>query len=340
MENEDSALLARLNALKHSTVSFDAAKQPAAYEGPPGPQETPEDLIERFQKLYGRRNAEIQDDASAPATIEYEDEPPSPTIEELLADLGPGDQYSISDTDLQEANQLLVEAKHTLLVDPEAQGSEPKPFPNAGGNNSDRCTATSRQDQDEEAEAEVSLKRILDEVKQEQEQEPIPTATSSQHDATASVPSATLDSFASLEFPSVPEISVPSLSFPSAPAAASSTRKARAKPNEFSDEEIDSWCIICCADATVKCFGCDGVLYCWGCWREGHVGADVGLEEKSHVWYVCLGFFRCKISTRKPVIVQVQCFISWSIPCLWIMSTADVILFIRERVLRGKAGKA
>jgi hypothetical protein len=50
----------------------------------------------------------------------------------------------------------------------------------------------------------------------------------------------------------------------------------------YTDEEIDSWCVICNNDATVKCLGCDGDLYCQKCWDEGHKGKDVGLEERSH----------------------------------------------------------
>ncbi|KAF2400330.1 hypothetical protein EJ06DRAFT_426665 [Trichodelitschia bisporula] len=50
----------------------------------------------------------------------------------------------------------------------------------------------------------------------------------------------------------------------------------------LTDEEIESWCIICCADASVRCLGCGGDLYCAGCWNEGHRGPDVGLEERRH----------------------------------------------------------
>jgi hypothetical protein len=48
------------------------------------------------------------------------------------------------------------------------------------------------------------------------------------------------------------------------------------------DDEIDTWCIICQDDATLKCLGCDGDLYCQLCWTEGHRGESAGLEERSH----------------------------------------------------------
>jgi hypothetical protein len=48
------------------------------------------------------------------------------------------------------------------------------------------------------------------------------------------------------------------------------------------DDEIDTWCIICQDDATLKCLGCDGDLYCQLCWTEGHRGENAGFEEKMH----------------------------------------------------------
>jgi hypothetical protein len=48
------------------------------------------------------------------------------------------------------------------------------------------------------------------------------------------------------------------------------------------DDEIDTWCIICQDDATLKCLGCDGDLYCQLCWTEGHRGEGAGFEERGH----------------------------------------------------------
>ena len=70
-----------------------------------------------------------------------------------------------------------------------------------------------------------------------------------------------------------------SLGLPSAPTSAPA-----AVMKKYTDEEIDAWCIICQDDATVKCMGCDGDLYCAKCWKEGHMGPDVGWEEKRHKW--------------------------------------------------------
>ncbi|OCF42260.1 hypothetical protein I317_03879 [Kwoniella heveanensis CBS 569] len=46
------------------------------------------------------------------------------------------------------------------------------------------------------------------------------------------------------------------------------------------DEDTDSWCCICNADATIICSGCDDDLYCEECWKDGH-GAGDG-QEKGH----------------------------------------------------------
>jgi hypothetical protein len=74
------------------------------------------------------------------------------------------------------------------------------------------------------------------------------------------------------------------LGLPSAPTFRPIDKPVKGVMKKYADEEIDSWCIICQDDATVKCFGCDGDLYCAKCWKEGHMGPDVGWEEKRHKW--------------------------------------------------------
>ncbi|KAI1618523.1 hypothetical protein EDD37DRAFT_269922 [Exophiala viscosa] len=72
---------------------------------------------------------------------------------------------------------------------------------------------------------------------------------------------------------------------PSVPTTmkSTSTSKSSTKPSPgYTDEDIDSWCIICNDDATLRCIGCDGDLYCANCWMEGHRGEDAGLEERTH----------------------------------------------------------
>lgn len=75
-----------------------------------------------------------------------------------------------------------------------------------------------------------------------------------------------------------------SLGLPSAPSFAPSAKppKIQSSLQQKLDEEIDTWCIICQDDATLKCLGCDGDLYCRNCWMEGHKGESAGLEERRH----------------------------------------------------------
>lgn len=74
------------------------------------------------------------------------------------------------------------------------------------------------------------------------------------------------------------------LGLPSAPSFAPSRKPPKVQSNLQSklDEEIDTWCIICQDDATLKCLGCDGDLYCRNCWMEGHKGESAGFEERRH----------------------------------------------------------
>jgi hypothetical protein len=74
------------------------------------------------------------------------------------------------------------------------------------------------------------------------------------------------------------------LGLPSAPTFRPADKPVKTIQKKFTDDEIETWCIICQDDATVKCVGCDGDLYCANCWKEGHMGPDVGFEEKSHKW--------------------------------------------------------
>ncbi|KAH8596749.1 hypothetical protein B0O99DRAFT_509483 [Bisporella sp. PMI_857] len=84
---------------------------------------------------------------------------------------------------------------------------------------------------------------------------------------------------------SAPSKDTDSLGLPSAPTFKPADKPVRGVTKKnIPDSESDGWCIICTDDATVKCSGCDGDLYCGRCWSEGHRGEDVGYEFKTHKW--------------------------------------------------------
>lgn len=284
--NDDDALLARLNNLKQSSLSFDLSKSLAVPAGARELDNTPEDLITRFERLHGQKSTDHEQASLTESPNDDGSCPSSPTIEELLAQLDPEDQYRIDSTDLEEGRELVAEAKRTL-ADGTFSTQDVKRRSSAASlsRSPEESTQAIEPEQDEEAEAEASLQQILDEAELERQQKAVATVSSSSSDRVPTPQaSAPPDSFASLVFPSIPDLPLPPSTFPSAPTTTPSTRKPTMQSPGFSDKDIDSWCIICCANATVRCFGCDGDLYCWGCWREGHVGEDAGLEEKSHVW--------------------------------------------------------
>jgi len=157
----------------------------------------------------------------------------------------------------------------------------------------------------ESREAQDIVARILDEVNLEKANQPsdsnqgdnqedgvtefsLPSAPSTLPEPTPKsddFESDILARMAALRMPSsIPPKMTDSLGLPSAPTFKPTNKPINTVPKKFTDDEIDAWCIICQDDATVKCLGCDGDLYCAICWKEGHMGPDVGLEEKTHKW--------------------------------------------------------
>jgi hypothetical protein len=162
--------------------------------------------------------------------------------------------------------------------------------------------------EDESSEAQDIVARLLDEVNLERANDP------EGQEETPSAPEKAVDDGTELSLPSAPsklpepDTAEPSrksidfesditariaalkglgatneLGLPSAPTFKPADKPVKGVMKKFTDE-IESWCIICNDDATVKCMGCGGDLYCANCWKEGHMGPDVGWEERKHKW--------------------------------------------------------
>lgn len=216
--------------------------------------------------------------------------PASPTLEELLADLAADeDHYTLNPNELTEAEVLLAEARRTLPTDGDEvttsqSGTDPRlkaEATSSAGSQSEGIDggALEEKEHDEDAEADTFLQELLDEVALEKDQDE-PSKTPQQSSPSEKSRAAQDEGYPGsrisqdaedpqLLFPSAPTHLPPpisqsgELSLPSAPKAA--PRAQTKKKSKFTDAEIESWCIICLADATVRCLGCAGDLYCNVC---------------------------------------------------------------------------
>ncbi|KAK4245914.1 hypothetical protein C7999DRAFT_15931 [Corynascus novoguineensis] len=69
------------------------------------------------------------------------------------------------------------------------------------------------------------------------------------------------------------------------PSSSHGGRGSLLRPSgRYTDEDQKTWCVACLEDATVRCAGCDGDVYCARCWKEMHVGPSAGFEERGHQW--------------------------------------------------------
>ena len=331
----DDAFLARLNALKPSTLSQPQESSllpPLTSES----EDTADDLIARFQKIQRGRTAPSEQVAEPGHDDTNVGRASSPTIEELLADLKELEQEARDGPSAKEVNGTMAEARRALeesgfydeslelergvseqKLRPHFEASDQqhdagiskneldngqdiakganKAIENSNGhgtrdaaNDSGESAPANHKSEDEEADE--ALQRILDESQwdepallndseQSTRKNPENLPKKQSGDKAAGSPN-------QVTFPDVPS----DFSLPSAPTdlPAKKTALTVSKP----DDDVETWCSICLADASVRCIGCDRDLYCMGCWREGHTGEDAGLEERTHKWE--------RYSKRKP----------------------------------------
>jgi hypothetical protein len=350
MPSPDDDLLARLNALKKSHVSLDkrpsaaappsAAATSATQPGNDAPDSDPIlDLAARFKRLGNPHGGKsVQEPTRAPVAIaEGADEDveiqtairghggaggdDDKTLEELLAELGSGQEWDMGKEEEKSVSALAEEVRRVLpevaalqapgSAKPE-QSADGGPVGEDAGNNQGEERDTNALDEQEADDyiAQVLAELELEEKHAREQADAGKDASTGARAATAeettaedtaaddeeevplnlpSAPTAHLSDIDSTKAEDALTKRLKDLSLPSVPSF-SPTKKppkvtkavTKSKLEKYTDEEIDSWCIICNDDATLKCMGCDGDLYCRKCWREGHVGEGAGFEERTH----------------------------------------------------------
>lgn len=322
MPAKDDDLLARLNALKPTSVSLEPKKPTIEVESS-APQSLEDQLASRLKNLRAGQDApppssrqdtphsadpaeiltaKIQDEVTAekdPISNWQDDDEQS--LEDLLAELGPENQWMLDPEDPKNINALLKEAKDALPESDDTQAKEAEHSDPKEQHEDEKETDEKAEDQQDEKEADEYVQRLLAALEvedrygpsedDEQDAHPdlkLPTTPSTLPPPQPSKGSETTDQDLEARFSKLGMNN--SLGLPSTPTSQPSSAKKpiiAAKLNSkssnlpsYTDEDIDSWCCICNEDGTVRCLGCDGDLYCQECWKDGH-GTGPG-QERGH----------------------------------------------------------
>jgi hypothetical protein len=338
MPDKDADLLARLNALKPSTVSLQPSdRSPAIDVETSHPTSVEDRLAARLKGLRSGSNrvddgsqGAFNASAEAAQIITYQDQPGPDSItnwqqngpedrsvEDLLAELDSDDQWKLDPDDPRNIESLLNEARAALPREDEEERNEDvtqkpeSPSQHQDVHPSGDINPTKSEDFEDEKEADDYVQRVLAELDFEKKYgveepesddatDPSPNQKASDMDL-PTTPAKLPESTSSAEPPSYEDSELEArfsklgLDLPSTPtnapssqakavrrSGASSLKKAQAKSNltTYTDDDIDSWCCICNEDGELRCLGCDGDLYCYNCWHEGH-GNGPG-QERGH----------------------------------------------------------
>ncbi|KAI9853230.1 MAG: hypothetical protein M1830_006706, partial [Pleopsidium flavum] len=230
----DNVLLARLNALKESSITLEPAEpSPGQSATPPvtgrSAESTEDDLSLRFRKLGNVAASNLErriPDGRSP--IRSEDDK---TVEDLLAELAPEGQWALDPDDGQDMERLLAEARKTLPAAPEDASKDDGAGSQGERETSRRGKAASTQgpalanndDPDikdslsEDQEAAAYLQQILDEVEIEKRNGSPPSDAGDEPEDARPHPPPNIDEeepSPDLDLPSTPTVLPPPLPAP------------------------------------------------------------------------------------------------------------------------------
>ena len=274
----DQDLFRRLNALKPTSFALEQRLHPVQPSPEAESHEHIDDLAARFSKLGGHKsqNQILNLDIDAEETEHNVEN--DRALDKLVQEVGDNSEWRVGPSDEEQARSLLHEAKQALH---ESDGARTQSVREENEDHQAEHQSTS-----EQREAEDYVHNALAEV--EAEKTAPHSEKSSQSESTSSdkerEPEKMLDlPAAPVDLPQTHSNPAPSsLILPSAPTGQPQKQSPPHASPEFGDEEIETWCIICNDDATLRCLGCDGDLYCGYCWWEGHKSDDAQYEYTMH----------------------------------------------------------
>lgn len=286
--------------LKHEPDVDDLSKRFAAQSRRLKHEPDIDDLSSRFQALGGRKPiAQELPRGPAPQQIDVPEgsnlvhnEEDDLTVEDLLEQLeGDNDQFKVSRDEEHQARELMRQAQIVLKKEQRAEAQDGSERQGETDQTLDRSDEENENARDEQDVAEITEKAFAQARIDQQDEDqtggsdsgPSDTAThhdDDENDGSFSLPSAPTE-LRAVSPPSAPPDEATTV-LPSAPTFHPALKSSASMTHGFTDDDIETWCIICNDDATLRCAGCDGDLYCQLCWAEGHLGESAGFEERRH----------------------------------------------------------
>ncbi|VTJ55708.1 Hypothetical predicted protein [Marmota monax] len=212
---------------------------------------------QQTQDLLTQLAAEVAIDES------WEQEGPAASLQNDLNQGGTGSQHTNSQGQAswsleKEKTRLLAEAAVELREENTRQErilALAKRLAVLRGQDPDKVTLQDLRlpDSDDEEDEETAIQRVMQQLTEE----------------------AALDEASGFNIPVEPA------SRPQAPPCRTEPKAQVMAPRPEAKEEELPWCCICNEDATLRCAGCDGDLYCARCFREGHDAFELKEHQTS-----------------------------------------------------------